>query len=98
MVKGKNILHYEGSLTTPNCDEIVNWFVNTEVIYINPKDLRNIKAHIYHGTDDNRPVQPLHGRKVTSIISEETNTSPLPFILRNLHRLEAYHGKKDKNI
>ena len=32
-----NFWHYEGSMTTPDCRETVNWYVNKKLIRINSK-------------------------------------------------------------
>lgn len=37
-------LAYEGSLTTPGCHEIVNWYVFTDPIPISSQQLEEIKA------------------------------------------------------
>ena len=39
-----NFWMYEGSLTTPPCSEIINWYVNKNVIRINKKQLEKFKA------------------------------------------------------
>ena len=40
------LLHYKGSFTTPNCDEIVNWFVVERKFSIRSSQLLNIAAAI----------------------------------------------------
>uniref|UniRef100_A0A0K0FAM6 Carbonic anhydrase n=1 Tax=Strongyloides venezuelensis TaxID=75913 RepID=A0A0K0FAM6_STRVS len=54
---------YEGSLTTPGCNEAVVWTVLDNPIVINQEEmnaLRRIKAV----SNNNRPTQPLNGRKI----------------------------------
>ena len=52
---------YEGSLTTPPCSESVQWIVLTTPIEISETQIAAFKAIIH---DNNRPVQPLNGRKL----------------------------------
>lgn len=63
-----NYYFYSGSLTTPTCDETVQWVVNEMPIYITPEDLllfRNLRDKDGNPITSNfRPVQPLNGRSV----------------------------------
>ena len=52
---------YDGSLTTPPCTEGVKWIVLTTPIEMSESQIAAFKA-IIHG--NNRPVQPLNGRKL----------------------------------
>lgn len=52
---------YDGSLTTPDCREGVQWLVLTEPISISDAQLAAFTA-ITHA--NNRPVQPLNDREV----------------------------------
>ena len=52
---------YEGSLTTPPCSESVQWIVLTMPIEMSEAQISAFKAIIH---DNNRPVQPLNGRKL----------------------------------
>ena len=52
---------YEGSLTTPPCSEEVQWIVLTTPIEMSAAQIAAFKAIIH---DNNRPVQPLNGRKL----------------------------------
>lgn len=57
---------YRGSLTTPPCSEVVNWFVLRHPLKMNSDQLEFFtKRHpLYGGTGNNRQTQPLNGRKV----------------------------------
>jgi hypothetical protein len=35
--------HYEGSLTTPSCDEDVNWYISKNIIRVNNEQLEEFK-------------------------------------------------------
>lgn len=52
---------YDGSLTTPPCTEEVKWIVLTTPAEMSESQIAAFKA-IIHG--NNRPVQPLNGRKL----------------------------------
>ncbi len=52
---------YDGSLTTPPCEEGVKWFVLTTPIELSEAQIAAFTA-IVHG--NNRPLQPLNGRKL----------------------------------
>lgn len=53
--------HYDGSLTTPPCSEVVDWYVLQKPITASKEELAQM-AKILH--NNFRPVQPLNGRKV----------------------------------
>lgn len=53
--------HYDGSLTTPPCSEIVDWYVLQAPIEASKEQLEQMAAILH---DNYRPVQPLNGRKV----------------------------------
>ncbi len=55
------VYRYEGSLTTPPCSESVQWIVLTTPIEMSEAQIAAFKAIIH---DNNRPVQPLNGRKL----------------------------------
>ena len=52
---------YDGSLTTPPCSEEVQWIVLTTPIEMSEAQIAAFKAIIHN---NNRPVQPLNGRKL----------------------------------
>ncbi len=53
--------HYDGSLTTPPCSEIVEWYVLKNPITASEQQLEQM-LEIMH--KNNRPVQKLNGRKI----------------------------------
>jgi carbonic anhydrase len=58
-------------LTTPKCDEKVNWFVSQKVIKISPEQLSGIVRMLnLDGFPTNRPLQPLNGRNVYQYMAE----------------------------
>lgn len=63
---------YSGSLTTPPCSEGVRWFLAKDPVYVSAfavEKMHDLVAQFpnYDGhPDNNRPVQPLNGRVVTS--------------------------------
>lgn len=54
--------HYDGSLTTPPCSEIVDWYVLQKPLTASKEQLAKM-AELLH--DNFRPVQPLNGREIT---------------------------------
>ncbi|DAZ99468.1 TPA: hypothetical protein N0F65_001653, partial [Lagenidium giganteum] len=61
--------NYPGSLTTPTCDEIVDWWVIEKPLPVSPEDFDQFQKHLERlpATDKGhgaRPVQPLNGRTV----------------------------------
>ncbi|XP_050502314.1 putative carbonic anhydrase 3 isoform X2 [Diabrotica virgifera virgifera] len=64
----KSYFYYEGSLTTPDCNEAALWTVFTQRAKIGYKQY-NILRHIYNNKKqllimNNRPLQQLNGRSV----------------------------------
>lgn len=57
----KQTVRYDGSLTTPGCAEGVKWNVFTHPVVLSQPQI-NAFLEAYSG--NNRPVQPLHSRKV----------------------------------
>ncbi|EGZ12654.1 hypothetical protein PHYSODRAFT_514822 [Phytophthora sojae] len=70
-LQGSSLYNYPGSLTTPGCDEIVDWWVVEQPVKISAKDLTRLRENqgeiqmMNHG-ENARPVQPLNDRTVTS--------------------------------
>jgi len=75
----KTFYHYSGGLTTPTCDERVQWFVFEHPLYISSEQYQKFLS----GKDSNgnnimdnfRPPQPLNGRVVkrTKLASSATS-------------------------
>lgn len=65
--------HYQGSFTTPNCDEIVNWYVVQQKFSITTAELNTLKTNATHILNpNNRDIQNLNGRTVR-LISQGCN-------------------------
>ena len=62
--------HYEGSLTTPNCNEIVQWYILQTPVKMPTDFLLQLRQlhddHDHAMTFDFRDPQPLNGRIITS--------------------------------
>jgi carbonic anhydrase len=58
----RQFFHYQGSLTTPPCSEGVRWFVLTEPVGVSAKQVDLLAQIVKFNA---RPVQPLHGRRVS---------------------------------
>jgi carbonic anhydrase len=54
---------FDGSLTTPPCTEGVKWVVLTQPAQLSAAQIAAFRAVIH---DNNRPTQPLNGRKIAS--------------------------------
>ena len=63
MPKSLASYRYEGSLTTPPCSEGVRWIVLREPIESSPDQIERLRKTI---PKNNRPTQPLHGRRVVA--------------------------------
>lgn len=59
----RNHYHYAGSLTTPPCTEVVQWYVLRTPIKASPQQIQTLTA-IFE--NDARPVQALNRRKLLS--------------------------------
>ena len=64
---------YDGSKTTPPCDEPVDWHVMREPKTISPDQVNSLLA--LSGGPNNRPIQPTGNRVVTSIGAAGTSSS-----------------------
>ncbi len=58
----KSYWRFSGSLTTPPCSEGVTWLVLKHPMTLSASQLEKFTHTMHH--DNNRPVQPLHGRVV----------------------------------
>ncbi len=63
----RHAYRYDGSLTTPPCSEGVKWFVLTTPIELSEVQIAAFEAIVH---DNNRPIQPLHGRELLVDIAE----------------------------
>jgi len=55
---------YDGGLTTPPCSEVVKWFVFETPLSMTIEQWLSFKK-LYPNPSNNRPIQPLNGRKVS---------------------------------
>jgi carbonic anhydrase len=58
----KTYYRFNGSLTTPPCTEGVRWLVMKHPLTLSDRQLKQFTEVMHH--DNNRPVQPLHGRVI----------------------------------
>ncbi|KAG2907601.1 hypothetical protein PC115_g13871 [Phytophthora cactorum] len=68
------LYNYPGSLTTPGCDEIVDWWVVQTPISVSSNDFKRLQTQLkeLNVTDNGknaRPILPLDGRKIISLKS-----------------------------
>lgn len=68
-VARSHLFNYAGSLTTPPCSEIVDWWVINNPLSISETEFEQLKEKYEErpAADkglDNRPTQPLNDRKV----------------------------------
>lgn len=62
MPADKTYWRFSGSLTTPPCTEGVTWIVLKHPLTLSAAQLEKFTQVMHH--DNNRPIQPLHGRVV----------------------------------
>ncbi|KAJ1555350.1 hypothetical protein HK405_002376 [Cladochytrium tenue] len=70
-MSGGSVFNYPGSLTTPPCSEIVDWWVVRAPLLVARSDLDRLHQHalefdIYDNGRNARPSQPLNGRSVSA--------------------------------
>ena len=73
--------HYIGGLTTPDCNQVVNWVVNTNILKISAKQSQTIRKWItgLYPNGNTRVVQALNNRTIyridASIVELTTNAA-----------------------
>ena len=64
---------YQGSLTTPGCNEIVTWIVSDTPFKVSRKQIKALRSlKDSHGeplVDNFRPTQPINGRSVFHVMN-----------------------------
>ncbi len=65
--ENKSYYHYNGSLTTPPCSEVVNWYVLNHTLEASKEQLAAFSKILHNNY---RPVMPLNGRKVEAYIQK----------------------------
>jgi carbonic anhydrase len=70
--KDMEYYHYIGGLTTPDCNQVVNWVVNSKVTKISTAQNNAIRNWItaLYPNGNTRVVQPLNGRQIYKITTE----------------------------
>ncbi len=63
----KSYYYYNGSLTTPPCTEIVNWYILKNPLEASKEQIEKF-SEILH--NNYRPVQPINGRKVKQYLEK----------------------------
>lgn len=58
----RSYFHYSGSLTTPPCSEIVNWYVMRTAITASQNQIKMLSKMLHHNY---RPTMPLNGRIIS---------------------------------
>ncbi|WP_139383253.1 carbonic anhydrase family protein, partial [Salmonella enterica] len=58
----KDYYRFSGSLTTPPCSEGIIWIVMKTPITATKQQIEKLEKAL--GEDNNRPIQPLHGRVI----------------------------------
>lgn len=61
--ENKSFYHYSGSLTTPPCSEVVQWYVLKEALTASPEQLAQFEGIL---KNNYRNVQALNGRQIYS--------------------------------
>merc|ERR1719264_2304518 len=77
------LYHYEGSLTTPGCNEIVQWIVMDTPLYIRSNGLiaalrKNLDNHGEALQDNYRPTQAINGRTVFHYSQDDASEATTP--------------------
>lgn len=71
--------HYIGGLTTPACDEVVNWVVNTNMVSVSARQNTEMRKWItaLYPNGNARMVQDLNGRTIYRVDKVPVTTLPM---------------------
>ena len=73
---GRSYYRYQGSKTTPPCDEPVDWYLIQQAQTISPGQANHLLE--LAGGPNNRPIQPTNNRPITT--HNPRNTQPLSHV------------------
>lgn len=99
-MKARDFFRYSGSLTTPTCDEVVEWnLVNSPVLSLSEDQLISLQSlHDKNGDDiltNSRPVQPLNERVVKRSFNrfnlKSQASNPVPTHRDDTEYMNDYH-------
>ncbi|KAF4149504.1 Eukaryotic-type carbonic anhydrase [Phytophthora infestans] len=79
LVKKNHLMNYSGSLTTPGCSEVVDWWVLIQPISISLADFQKMQTlygelPVTSNSTDNRPTQPLNDREIIYYFHRAANS------------------------
>lgn len=74
--KTRNFWHYEGGLTTPGCNEFVNWVLYDGYNYMSNSQFESLKAQVMavYPMGNGRTTKPLNKRKLWYVNMEPVST------------------------
>ncbi|KAF4318114.1 hypothetical protein BBO99_00007251 [Phytophthora kernoviae] len=94
LVAKSHLFNYNGSLTTPPCSEVVDWWVLNNPIPISFDELSQLKSAYEelpstNSASDNRPTQSLNDRQIKVVLSA------LKLGYRHIDAAQLYHNEAE---